>query len=277
MSKGTLNTMIALLRQQDSAQKGLSTTSSAIRAMKNQIPINTLDYNVDRPGFAQADTVSHCGNSALGPFLSSVTLTDVHSAWTVNHAIASKKALQVRDAFIAFKQQLPFPLLAVNTDSGSEFLNTPVINFMADIYVKKPIIFTRSRPYHKNDNSYVEQKNFTHVRQLFGYERFEDPKLVDLMNEIYVNYWNPLHNFFLPSQKLKEKIRIGAKMFKKFEYPQTPYDRLLNSKHLSEDQKQKLWEAKEKLNPFELAEGLELKLSHFYQLVKQLKLTRNAA
>lgn len=159
ISIGTLGRMISALRRQDVANKGLSTTSSGLRSMKNCIPINTLDYKVERPGFTQADTVSHCGSSAAGPFLSTVTLTDIVSTWTENRVIPSKKGIEVRSAFIDIKKSLPFPLLAINTDSGSEFLNNPVIHFMTTCYAKKPITFTRSRPYRKNDNAYVEQKN----------------------------------------------------------------------------------------------------------------------
>ncbi len=277
MSKGTLERMIAILRLKDKVNRGLSTTTSGIRAIRNSVPINTLDYKVDRPGFTQADTVSHCGSSAAGPFLSTLTLTDIASTWTETRALPSKKGLDVRDAFIDIRKRLPFELLAVNTDSGSEFLNNPIVNYMSSDYGRKSITFTRSRPYRKNDNAYVEQKNYTHVRQLFGYDRLEDVTLVGLMNEIYTEYWNPLHNFFLPSQKLKEKIRIGSKIMKKFEAPQTPYDRLMTCKYLSDEQKSLLKAEKESLNPFKLAEGMELKLSQFYERIRQIKTAKEVA
>lgn len=277
MSTGTLGRMITELRKKDQVNKGLSTTSSGLRNMKNCIPINTLDYKVDRPGFTQADTVSHCGSSAAGPFLSTVTLTDIVSTWTENRAIPSKKGIEVRDAFTDIKKSLPFPLLAINTDSGSEFLNNPVIHFMTAFYGQKPITFTRSRPYRKNDNAYVEQKNYTHVRQLFGYERLEEVELVPLMNEIYKEYWNPLQNFFLPSQKLKEKIRVGSKIMKKFDKPQTAYDRLMASNHLTEAQKAALSSRKASLNPITLAKGLEAKLAVYYEHIRRLRTQKEVA
>lgn len=277
MSKGTLERMVASLRKLDQVNKGLPTTTSALRAMKNRIPINTLDSKIDRPGFTQADTVAHCGMSAAGKFLSTLTLTDIASTWTENRAIAGKTGIKVRDSFIDLRKSLPFELLAINTDSGSEFLNNHVIHFMDSWYHKKQITFTRSRPYHKNDNAYVEQKNYTHVRQLFGYERLEEEGLVELMNEIYVHYWNPLHNFFLPTQKLKEKTREGAKPIKKFDEPRTPYARLLESKHLSQERKDKLLATRQALNPFALAKGLEERLKIFYQLQKQYKMNQREA
>jgi hypothetical protein len=126
------------------------------------------------------------------------------------------------------------------------------------------VAFTRSRPYKKNDNCFVEQKNFTHVRELFGYERFEDPKLVELMNDIYINHWNPLQNFFIPNYKLKEKIRVGSKVTKKYDVPQTPYSRLLNFGNLTAREVEDLREQKAKLNPFTLKRGLEEKLKEFF-------------
>lgn len=173
MHASTLERFLRSIRRSESANKGISTTSPA-RYMKNKIPMNTFDAKIDKPGFTQADTVAHCGNSNSGEFVNTVTITDIDSTWTENRAIFTKKALEVRRQFTDFDHSLPFELLAVNTDSGSEFLNTPIVQFMRRENGRKPITFTRSRPYQKNDNCYVEQKNFTHVRELFGYERIDE-------------------------------------------------------------------------------------------------------
>jgi hypothetical protein len=277
MSASTLERFLRIIRGEIRASKGLSTTPDypASWFMKNKVPINTLDYKVDRPGFTQADTVSHCGTSAQGPFASTLTLTDIVSAWTETRAIFTKKALEVRTQFVDLKKTLPYELLAVNVDSGSEFINTPMIQFMG-APLEKPITFTRSRPYKKNDNCYVEQKNFTHVRELFGYERIEDSSLIPLMNEIYKTLWNPLQNFFIPTFKLKEKIRVGAKIIKKFDAPQTPFERLMKSPYLSEERKEKLKKMKADLNPFKLKTELEAKLKIFFDLLRKSK-SREAA
>lgn len=244
--------------------KGLSSTSPA-RYMKNKVPINTLDHSIDKPGYMQADTVAHCGDSLSGNFINSITVTDIFSTWTENRAIYTKKADRVRKALTHIKINLPFDLRAINTDSGSEFLNKPVYSYFTGLNIK----FTRSRPYKKNDNCYVEQKNFTHTRELFGYQRFDRIDLVNLMNNIYVNYWNPLLNFFLPTFKLKEKIRIGAKIKKVYDSPKTPYQRLLDSKYLTKEQKQKLINKKKSLNPFELKKNLEIELKAFFKKVNE--------
>lgn len=280
MSRCTLERLIALLRSENQAKRGLSTTSSALRAFKTKIPINTLDHSVTKPGYTQADTVAHCGNTTAGVYLNTLTLTDIFSGWTVNRALPNKKALSVRRALVDLKKGLPFKLLGVNSDSGSEFINEQVFELLNPNPVfsqKDKILFTRSRPYKKNDNCYVEQRNFTHVRQLFGYYRYEDPTLVGIMNEIYEQFWNPLHNFFLPSQKLVEKSRVGSKTVKRHDVPQTPADRLLASTALEEDQKQTLRKGVQNLNPFELSQGLERRLKLFFDLHRQTTTQKEVA
>ncbi len=265
MSSATLDRYLRQIKSSELTQKGLSATSPA-RYMKNKVPINTLNSQITKPGYVQTDTVAHCGSSAAGPFISSITVTDVFSTWTENRALVNKTGYAVTEAFKSIERSVPFPLLAINSDSGSEFLNRPMLRFTN--YGQR-VTFTRSRPYKKNDNCFVEQKNFTHVRELFGYERFEGQALVDLMNEIYTEYWNPLQNFFLPSFKLKEKIRIGGRIKKKYDAPQTPYQRLIQNPCLSSQQKDYLRDRKAKLDPFVLKAGLEKKLQEFFDLVRK--------
>jgi hypothetical protein len=274
MSAATLERFLRKIRAGLKATNGLSVTptgGSPSRYMKNKVPLNTFDAKIERPGFCQADTVGHCGTTTAGQYVNTITLTDIDSTWTENRAVFSKKAPDVRKQFADWDRTLPFDLLAVNVDNGSEFLNNEMVNFMRREYGKKPITFTRSRAYKKNDNCYVEQKNFTHVRELFGYERFEEPALVTRMDEIYKTCWNPLQNFFLPTFKLKEKVRIGARIVKKFDPPQTPYDRLMKSAHLTEERKEKLRLTKKSLNPFHLKAELENKLGEFFEALRKSK------
>lgn len=265
MSASTLGRYLYEVRKTSDVKKGLSSTCPA-KYMKNKVPINTLDSKVTEPGHVQADTVAHCGTSLLGAFINSLTVTDIFSTWTENRAIYTKKATEVKTAFSSVERALPFTLKSMNTDSGSEFLNQSILKFTNH---GTRIKFTRSRPYKKNDNCYVEQKNFTHVRGIFGYQRYDDPFLVHLMNDIYTNYWNPLQNFFLPTFKLKEKVRIGGKIKKKYGPPMTPYQRLMLSSQLTETQKQELQDRKAQLNPIELKKGLEKKLKEFFEIVRR--------
>jgi hypothetical protein len=177
----------------------------------------------------------------------------------------TKKGRYVRKYFTEIEAGLPFKLHAINSDSGSEFLNKEMLKFTKH---GTRIEFTRSRPYKKNDNCYVEQKNFTHVRELFGYERFDEEELVPLMNEIYF-IWNDFQNFFIPTFKIKEKIRIGARIKKIYDTPKTPYERVIESKVLTKREEAELMEKKYDLDPFELKKELEEKLKVFFERVRK--------
>jgi len=206
----------------------------------------------------EADTVAHCGESMAGDFIWSVTFTDILTGWTENRAIWNKGALGVISQVRDIEEKLPFELLGFDCDNGSEFLNHHLWSYFADR--KKPVQFTRSRAYKKNDNAHVEQKNWTHVRQLLGYDRFEQRQVVDLLNDLYTNEYSDYQNFFCPSVKLVEKKRMGSKYKKRYDAPQTPYQRLLTTKTLSEQKTLKLAQAFASLNPFELKKTIERKL-----------------
>ena len=247
--------------------KGLGGTKPG-RLVKNQIPIRTGVWDEERPGFMEADTVAHCGQSLQGSFVWSLTMTDIASTWTENRATWNKGAQGVCDQVANIEEQLPFPLLGFDTDCGSEFLNHHFIRYFSDRPKNNIIEFTRSRPYHKNDNAYVEQKNWTHVRQVFGYQRFDQPQLVTLMNDLYANEWSLYQNHFIPTMKCIEKVKINSRYRKKYDIPQTPYQRLLASKHISEAQKAVLQRRHQELNPFELKKAIENKLNKIFSCVK---------
>ena len=225
--------------------------------LKHQIPIRTDNDDVDRPGFLEADTVAHCGNSLAGDFIWSLTFTDIFCQWTENRATWNKGAEGVLGQVKDVEANLPFELLGFDVDNGSEFLCFHLWRYLLDR--PRPVPLTRSRPYRKNDQAHVEQKNWTHVRQLLGYQRLEQPELVPLINELY-RTWGLLHNFFCPNLKLLSKTRKGAKTIRKYSPPQTPYQRLLDSKHLSQEQKQKLQNRGQQLNPLQLKREIEQKL-----------------
>jgi len=225
--------------------------------LKHQIPIRTDNDDVDRPGFLEADTVAHCGNSLAGDFIWSITFTDIFCQWTENRATWNKGAEGVLGQVKDVEANLPFELLGFDVDNGSEFLCFHLWRYLLDR--PRPVPLTRSRPYRKNDQAHVEQKNWTHVRQLLGYQRLEPPELVPLINELY-RTWGLLHNFFCPNLKLLSKTRKGAKTIRKYSPPQTPYQRLLESKHLSQEQKKKLQNRFQQLNPLQLKREIEQKL-----------------
>lgn len=261
MSAATIDRVLRPIRA-GVPRKGLSGTRPG-SLLKTQIPIKVDQWDEQKPGFLEADTVAHCGNTLLGNFVWSVTMTDINTAWTENRATWNKGAEGVIAQIKDIEAHLPFPMLGFDSDNGSEFLNHHLVRYFADSAVQ----FTRSRPYHKNDNAHVEQKNWTHVRQLFGYDRFEDRQLVELMNDLYTNEWSLLHNHFYPSMKLVSKIKINSKYKRQYSTPTTPYHRVMNSPHVADTEKAKLLAIHQQLDPFQLKMKIEQKLKKIFKLV----------
>jgi len=247
-------------------RKGLSGTKPG-SLLKNQIPIRTDNWDITKPGFCEADTVAHCGNSLSGDFVWSLTFTDIFSGWTENRAIWGKGSGEVLEQIKDIEKRLPFKLLGFDCDNGSEFLNHHLIRYFSDRPKERAVQFTRSRPYRKNDNAHVEQKNWTHVRQFLGYERFEKKALVSLMNNLYSNEYNLLQNYFCPNMKLASKKRINSKYYKTYDQPQTPYQRLLISNDVTSEAKQKLTTIHQLLNPFKLRRSIENKIKNIFDFV----------
>jgi len=171
ISAATIDRLLSPVRLKY-GRKGLGGTKPG-SLLKNQIPIRTHYWNVSQPGFMEADTVAHCGNSLAGDFVWSLTMTDIHTTWTENPATWNKGAQGVLAQIQDIEAKLPFTLQGFDCDNGSEFLNHHLVRYFTEH--PKVVSFTRSRPYKKNDNAHVEQKNWSHVRQLFGYDRFDDP------------------------------------------------------------------------------------------------------
>lgn len=262
MSHATIDRLLRPVRARFK-RRGLSGTRPGTM-LKNVIPVKS-GGTPDTPGFIEADSVAHCGASLEGNFAWSLTFTDVCSGWTENRAIWNKGAAGVVEQVKDVEKGLPFPLLGFAVDNGSEFLNHHLWSYFSDRPAK--VGFTRTRPYHKNDNARVEQKNWTHVRQLLGYERFDRPEVVPLLNDLYAT-WSLYQNHFLPTFKLIEKVRVNAKYRKTYESPRTPYDRLLTSSALGEDTKRGLIALHDSLNPFELKKTVEKNLRRVFNLLR---------
>jgi hypothetical protein len=235
--------------------------------LKNQIPIKTHNWDVTKPGFFEADTVAHCGNSMAGDFVHSLTFTDIFSGWTENRAVWGKGSQGVLREIRDIEMTIAFPILGFDCDNGSEFLNHHLVRYFTD-RPKAPVLFTRSRPYRKNDNAYVEQKNWTHVRQLLGYDRFENKDLIPVINDLYKNEWSLFNNYFCPTLKLKEKQKLNSKYIKTYETPQTPYQRLAVSNDVTDLAKAKLEILYKSLNPFTLKRKIETKLKTIFHIVR---------
>lgn len=247
-------------------KKGRCTTKPGT-LLKNQIPVSTHHWDVAKPGYFEADTVAHCGSSVAGDFVYSLTFTDILSGWTENRAVWGRGSQGVLKRIKDIEEGLVFPILGFDCDNGSEFLNHHLVRYFTD-RPKTPVIFSRSRPYRKNDNAFVEQKNWTHVRQLLGYERFDKPEMVGLINDLYKNEWSFFTNYFCPTLKLKEKSKLNSRYVKIYELPKTPCQRLLDSEHITPDAKRHLQEVYNSLNPFTLKGKIEEKLKAIFAMLR---------
>ena len=262
ISAATIDRLLRPLRSRYS-KLGLATTKPG-SLLKKHIPINTNQWDEHQPGYLEADTVAHCGSSMAGMFVFTLNCTDIATGWTEHRATWGKGEQGVLRAIQSIEEALPFPLLGFDCDNGSEFLNWPLLKYFADR--KRPVQYTRSREYYKNDNAHVEEKNWTHVRQYLGYQRFEDERMVALMNDLYRSEWRLLMNFFLPQVKLVAKERIGSKTVKKHDKPQTPLQRLLASPNIPEQIKGRLRQQLSILNPFSLHRQVSLKIKRILRL-----------
>jgi hypothetical protein len=224
--------------------KGISATKPGT-LLKRDIPIRLgTEWDDAVPGYMECDLVAHCGMTAAGEYINTLDMTDICTGWTETRAVINKAQKHVHGAITEIKQILPFPLLGIDSDNGSEFINAHLYRYCKE----NGIHFTRSRPYMKNDNCHVEQKNWSVVRRSIGYARYEGMETVRVMNEYYALL--RLHmNFFMPSVKLISKHRNGATVHKRYDAPQTPYKRMLESPCIEQSAKVRLTEAYLSLNP----------------------------
>lgn len=250
-------------------RRGLSATKPGT-LLRHRIPTRGGPPDTTTPGHIEADTVAHCGDTTAGNFVYSLTFTDLYSGWTELRAIWNKSGQAIRDHLKDIEAQAPFALKSFHADNGSEFLNWPLYEYLMGRQWHR-VPFTRSRAYRKNDNAHVEQKNWTHVRQLFGHERFEHPQLVGLMNDLYVRQWSQFQNHFRPSLKLKSRDKHGSRTVRRYEKPQTPYARLLASSEISLKNKARLRDQHAQLNPFVLKKSIEQKLRLFFTAKSNLQ------
>ena len=220
--------------------------------LKKQIPIRTFaEWDEQQPGFVEIDLVAHDGGIGAGDYCQTLDLTDIATTWTETLAVRNKAQAWVFAALKEMRQKLPFPLLGIDSDNGSEFIN----HYLVEYCQQQKLSFTRSRPYRKNDNCFVEQKNYSVVRRAVGYQRYDTELQWRLLNELYATL-RLYSNFFQPTMKLKSKERVGSKVTKRYDGAQTPYQRLLASPRISKTAKQRLRQKYEILNPAALKRKL---------------------
>ena len=271
ISAPTIDRLLAPLRSRYT-KTGLATTKPG-SLLKKHIPIRTNQWDERKPGFLEADTVAHCGSSTAGMYVFTLNTVDLATGWTQQRALWGRGEQGVLAALKSIEATLPFRLRGFDSDNGGEFLNWTILKHFQ--HRRRPVLYTRSREYHKNDNAHIEGKNWTIVRQYLGYDRFEDQRMVPLLNDLYSNEWHLLLNFFFPSVKLRSKLRVKSKIIKKYDLPKTPFQRLRASKALSASKQQELQQLFGSLNPFQLQKILKKKIRTILHLAtpvpKQLK------
>lgn len=230
--------------------------------VQRAVPVRTFsDWNDPAPGFVEADLVAHCGGSMAGSFVHTLVLTDVASGWTECAGLVAREASLVVDAIEGLQQAMPFPLLGIDTDNGTEFLSDPLLSYCT----KNKIEFTRSRPYRKNDQAYVEQKNGAVVRRLAGYGRLEGIAAGHALSRLY-SVSRLFVNFFQPSFKLAEKARVGSTIRKRYHAPATPAARLLESAAIDRTMKERLQGVAATLDPLRLLDEIRTVQQHLVDL-----------
>ena len=233
--------------------------------LKHHIPVKTDRWDVKTPGFTEVDLVSHSGNSASGDFAHTLNVTDIHSTWTESRAVLGRGEEAVQRALNEIAGVLPFALLGVDSDNGSEFINWHLKSWCE----RKQIQLTRGRPYKKDDNAHIEQKNWTHVRKLLGWDRYDTHEAVEAINHLYRNELRLWLNLYLPSVKLLKKVRVGSKVRRVYDGPRTPFERVKACPQADRERVAKLEELRKSLDPFHLGKIIERKLLRISKLANR--------
>lgn len=271
MSASTMDRVLADERKRMELKSRSGTRPGTL--LKHQVPIRTFsEWDESKPGFVEIDLVSHSGGDERGDFCQTLTATDVCSGWTETEAVRNKAQVWVFEGLTRIRARLPFALLGIDSDNGSEFINKHLIAYCE----REGISFTRSRPYRKNDNCFVEQKNYTVVRKIVGYGRHDSSKELEILNRLYC-YQRLYTNYFLPSMKLSQKTRIGSKVVKRYEEPKTPYQRLLESPSVDRRIKHRLKTEYNNLNPAQLKREIMWLQQLLWKAVRNKQRKRRAA
>jgi hypothetical protein len=260
MSASTIDRILRRYHR-NNGRRNFSTTKPGT-LLKNSIPVRTFsDWNEKRPGFLEVDLVAHCGDNVEGFYLNTLSAVDVATGWVEPVAVWGKGQSRVRGAVHDVRNQLPFPMLGLDSDNGGEFINQSLYG-----YCKQwNITFTRARSYKKNDNCHVEQKNWTVIRRIIGYDRFSTKAAFQTLGDIYT-LLRLYINFFQPVLKLVRKVRRGARVYKVYDKALTPYRRLLDSGILSEVKQKELAAIYNALNPVALHKQIIVTVEKLWDL-----------
>jgi len=263
-------------RARELGGKGLATTRPG-SILRTEIPILTASlWDATVPGKMAADTVAHCGTSTEGQYINSLDMVDPVTHWSAQRAVWGKGSLGVLEATKDIEKSLPFPMIGLHVDNGSEFLNHHYKREYLDLPTRKGFSFTRSRANKKNDNCYVEQKNWSVVRRYLGYDRLDFPELVEMINDLYKTELSLYLNHFCRTFKLESKIAVKSRYRRIYGKPQTPYERVLASSHVKDEVKAALVKEHQALDPVMLKIKIEQQLKKIFLAWRRLSAARKA-
>lgn len=235
--------------------------------LKRQIPIRAGEWKETEPGYAEIDLVPHCGDSVSGQFAYTLNFTDINTAWFEAHTVLGRAQERVFNGLKSIRSRLPFSLKGIDSDNDGAFINHQLKRYCE----KENIVFTRSRPYRKNDNAHIEQKNWTCVREIFGYIRIECEESIKLMNILYQGPLRLYINFFQPVQKCIKKIREGSRIKKQYDTAKTPYQRVKESPYIDRKTKRQLTKIYKNLDPVALLRKINKILNQIEKIEKNKK------
>lgn len=262
ISAATIDRIVSKERSEWRKRKGSCTTRPG-SLLRNQIPIRVyFNWEERQPGFFEMDTVSHDGGFPARECCHTLSITDISTGWTELRAVKNNAFRWIIMQLNAMKASIPYPILGLDSDNGSEFMNMPVFRWTGEQH----ITFTRGRPYRKNDNCFIEERNFHSVRKVIGYHRYEGDEMYEALQDVY-HYLCPLRNYFYPCVRLVSKQRIDGKTHKTYDAPETPYSRLLKDPRLAEDQKNMARQYREAYDIIELKKGLDHAIKNLLQLL----------
>lgn len=260
MSRATIDRLLGEARRLPRQRTRGTTKPGSL--LKNCIPVQVYTpWDEQAPGFIEIDLVAHGGDSGSGEFLFTLNTVDIATGWTETVAIANKGQAATFAGLLQIRERLPMPLLGIDSDNGAEFINAHLLRYCQ----QEQITFTRCRPYKKNDQAHIEQKNWSVVRRVVGYDRYESAQALEQLQDLY-QVLRLYHNFFQPVMKLIGKERVGARVKKQYDEAQTPYQRILEAEEVSQTIKDELHQTYLTLNPVSLRRQIDTTLNSLWDL-----------
>lgn len=265
VSSATIDRLLRPLKEEVKDRSRYSSRGANLIAKK--IPLRMTDWDTSRVGYVEMDLVLHCGASTAGEFGHSLSAVEISSGWWEGEVVMGRAQVRIFNALKEIRERSPFAWLGIDSDNDNAFINAQLYQYSVD----EELEFTHSRAYRKNDNAYIEQKNFTHVRKPLGYLRYDTPEELELIRELYHHELRLFKNFLLPVMKLVRKVRIGGHVKRIYDTPETPYQRLLKSGQIDGRTADELRRTYLSLNPAEIKRQMDKKLSRLFDIYENKK------